>query len=176
MHPSEPRTPLISDEISFIATHGRMLANFGGEYILRSFSNMISLVGGNFGEAWILGHIVWLSMDTKDQIERKRIWDLDKAVQEHVLSPVRVASLARAAGIPYETTKRVTASLVAKGICVKIKGGYVPSEKFMASESVVRATLANAYAMSIMVKNLEASGMLEYMSDRDFSSLSDVSV
>ncbi len=176
MHPNEPRTPPIADEISFISTHGRMLANFGGEYTLRTFSNMIALVGGNFGEAWILGHIVWLSMDTKDQGDRKRVWDLDKAVQEHALSPVRVASLARAAGVPYETTKRLTASLVSKGICVKIKGGYVPSEKFMTSDNVVRATLANAYAMSIMVKNLEASGMLEYLSDRDFSSLSDVSV
>lgn len=163
--------PQIPASLDFIASHGRMFANFSGEFVLEAFGVTVGHTDGNLGEAWTLCHIVWISMDTKLTGERQRIWDLDKAVPESVLAPVRIATLARAAGLPYETAKRYVLALVEQGLCSRQGGGYVPSASFMASEAVVRSMMHTIFALSILVKKLDASGMLEYLRDRDFSAI-----
>lgn len=165
---------IIPEDMKFLTQHGRMFANFGGEYVLKAFSNNVALTNGNVGEAWLLGHIVWLSMDTDDIGERQRVWHLEKAVPEPVLKPVPVATLSRAAGLPYETTKRYAMSLTANGLCAKLGKGFVPSASFMASQDVMTAMLVNVYALHVLIKKLEKSGMLHYLLHEDFSALEDV--
>lgn len=163
--------PQVPAHLDFMASHGRMLANFGIEYVLKSFGRSSDLTGGDLNLAWAMAHIIWISMDPARTGDRNRIWELDKAVPETVLKPVSVARLAREANLPYQTAKRYTLALVRSGACAKHDGGYVPSASFMTSEAVMLSVLHTAHHLSVLIQKLDASGMLEYLRDRDFSSL-----
>lgn len=141
-------------------SHGRMLVAFGGEYVLKAFGGAVKLTEGHLGEAWTLCFIAMRSAETE---ERPRVYALEAAVPEEVLRPVRIAELARATGIPYETAKRYVLSLVSKGACVRRRSGYVPSEAYMQSGPVVANMIYTVAQLHVMVRQLEEGGMLDFI-------------
>lgn len=150
--------------VSLLRSHGRMLINFGGEYVLKAFEGVVNLTDGHLGEAWTMCFIALHSMETE---ARPRVWGLNAAVPETVLRPVRTTEIARATGVPYETARRYVLSLVERGACVRSGDGYVPSEAFMTSEPVVQNMIRTIVHLHVMIRKIEESGMMEFIKTKD---------
>ena len=138
-----------------------IVARLTGEYILRGFS----LVSDGFGDmrAGFVGQTInTLNVAPVIHTEAgQRAADSDGLLPDEARIPITVTRLAKATGLPFESTRRVVQRLIDAGACVRVPGGVIVPKAFTMRPTTIDAVVANLGYMRRFVSDLEAAGLVE---------------
>jgi len=102
----------------------RLAARLSADYMLRSLKMISELANGE-----LLTGLVNLAMAQANVAHLDRVSSgfdaIGKAPPDELRRPVSVLALSSSLGLPYETTRRHVAKMIATGQCVRAKGGVV---------------------------------------------------
>ncbi len=126
----------------------RAAVRFGADYLLRSLHMLGELSDGELLTGLISMAIVQANIAhlTQAKDQAGAFPDVERVPPDEMRRPVSIMALANGLGLPYETTRRHVEKMVARGQCVRLKGGVVVPTAALDSDrhrAFVTANLAN---------------------------------
>jgi DNA-binding Lrp family transcriptional regulator len=79
---------------------------------------------------------------------------------DHVRKPISITALARRLDIPHETTRRHVRQLLDRGLCAKVRGGYIVPAEALARPPFRQMWLDNEIHLSRLFHSLDEFGVL----------------
>ena len=143
------------------AAVAQLVTRLGAEYVLRCFQLLIDTYG-DIRAGLLMQAINIANVDYTDAQpeEARRAAGAAGVFPDEMRRPVSVASLADAAGLPFENVRRVVQQLIGAGLCKRIPGGVIVPRATIERPENLRATLANlGYARKFM-RDLHAVGLI----------------
>jgi len=128
--------PTPADKSQQVATHpvaaadsvvARTAYRLSVQYILRSLRLMVGEGGYDLITSIVLQGVTAGNVGHLDQDPNhpSPYGDIEHIAPDETRRPISVLALANTLGLPYETTRRHVAKLVADGYCVRVKGGVI---------------------------------------------------
>ncbi len=153
----------IGDEARAVAgDQARLASRVAGEYILRSLRMLGELADGELLTSLVSMAIVQANVAYLDQVAaaENEFASVERVPPNEVRRPVSVLAISASLGLPYETTRRHVAKLIASGTCVRVKGGVIVPAKALVGEkheTMLRTNLAN---LRRLVRDLKRLGVV----------------
>jgi hypothetical protein len=102
----------------------RLASRLAADYLLRSLKMIGDLAEGELVTGLVNLALVQANVSHLDRVA-SGFDGVDTPPPDEVRRPVSILSLSASLGLPYETTRRHVAKMVATGQCVRVKGGVV---------------------------------------------------
>ncbi|MFL5296940.1 MAG: hypothetical protein ACJ798_11220 [Phenylobacterium sp.] len=138
----------------------RVASRLGSDYVLR-WLKIISdvaegdLLAGIISLAIIQANIGHIDRDGSGEAFE----DLETMPPDSVRRPVSVLALSSGLGLPYETTRRHVAKLIAVGFCVRVKGGVIAPGSVLDGEANRRGLDRHMVSLRRLFRDLKAAGV-----------------
>lgn len=139
----------------------RVAARLSAGYILRSLHLIADLADGELlqGLVWTAVTVANVAHLDRDAGAGGAFAGLEAIPPDALRRPVSVLAISSALGLPYETTRRHVAKLVASGQCLRVRGGILVPARALdngAHREMLAANLAN---LRTLVRNLRKAGV-----------------
>ncbi|WP_372786659.1 hypothetical protein [Phenylobacterium sp.] len=136
----------------------RLVARLAADYLLRSLTMI-----GELSHGELLTGLVNLALVQANVAHLDRVSSgfdaIDKPPPDEVRRPVSVLSLSASLGLPYETTRRHVARMLATGQCVRVKGGIVVPTAIVEDARRSKMLEANLVNLRRLVRALRSAGV-----------------
>lgn len=138
----------------------RVASRLGADYLLRSLQTLAELADGELLTAVISLAIVQANIGYIDRGGAGRSFDSSHTVPpDEIRRPVSVLSLSQSLGLPYETTRRYVAKMVASGMCVRVKGGIITPAAVLDTPEHRERLRRNLANLRRLFRDLKAAGV-----------------
>jgi hypothetical protein len=136
----------------------RLAARLSADYLLRSLK-----IVGELAEGELMTGLVNLALVQANVAHLDRVssgYDaVDRPPPDEVRRPVSVLALSSSLGLPYETTRRHVAKMLANGQCVRRKGGVVVPAAVVDDPQRMRMLEANLVNLRRLFRGLRNAGV-----------------
>ncbi|HEY3950267.1 hypothetical protein [Phenylobacterium sp.] len=136
----------------------RLASRLAADYLLRSLKMI-----GELAEGELLTGLVNLALVQANVSHLDRVASgfdgVDTPPPDEVRRPVSILALSASLGLPYETTRRHVAKMVATGQCVKVKGGVVVPTAVIDDGRRTEMLEVNLMNLRRLFRNLRAAGV-----------------
>jgi len=138
----------------------RAAYRFGAEYVMRSLQILSSLANGDLVAGLVSMAINQANVAHLNPGAASGPFDgIDQPPPDEVRRPVSVLALSTSLGMPYETTRRCVARLIAAGQCRRVKGGVIVPADALASDRHPELLRANHANLRRLMRNLRTAGI-----------------
>jgi hypothetical protein len=136
----------------------RLAARLSADYLLRSLKMIGELADGELITGLVNMALVQANVSHLDRVA-SGFDGIDTPPPDEVRRPVSILALSANLGLPYETTRRHVAKMVASGQCVRVKGGIVAPTAVVADPRRSGMLEANLMNLRRLFRNLRAAGI-----------------
>lgn len=136
----------------------RLVARLSADYLLRSLKMIGELSHGELLTGLVNLAIVQANVAHLDRVS-SGFDAIDKAPPDEARRPVSVLALSSMLGLPYETTRRHVAKMLATGQCVRAKGGIMVPTAIVEDRRRSEMLEANLVNLRRLVRGLRSAGI-----------------
>ena len=136
----------------------RLAARLAADYLLRSVRMISELSGGDLLTGLVSLALVQANVAHLDR-EANDFNRIDTVPPDEVRRPISVLALSASLGLPYETTRRHVAKMVAAGLCVRVKGGVMIPTAIVEDRGRSGMLEANLLNLRRLVRSLRNAGI-----------------
>jgi len=136
----------------------RLVARLSADYMLRSLKLIGELAQGELLTGLVNLALVQANVGHLDRME-SGFNSLESIPPDEVRRPVSVLSLSASLGLPYETTRRHVAKMVATGQCLRVKGGVIAPTAAVDDPRRAEVLEQNLINLKRLYRNLKAAGV-----------------
>ncbi|HZZ70547.1 MAG TPA: hypothetical protein VFE18_20450 [Phenylobacterium sp.] len=134
------------------------MARLTADYLLRSLKMIGELAQGELLTGLVNLALVQANVGHLDPAG-SAFDSLDSIPPDEVRRPVSVLSISASLGLPYETTRRHVAKMVATGQCLRVKGGVVAPTAAVADPRRSEMLGQNLVNLKRLYRNLRNAGV-----------------
>jgi DNA-binding Lrp family transcriptional regulator len=143
------------------AAIGRIVMRISSAYALRAFQQAIDAFG-DIRAGMLVQMINAANVGGLVRTEEgRRAAGPDGTFPDEARKPISIARLADAAGLPFETTRRIVHHLVDQGVCIRVEGGVVVPRALLERPASFDAVMANVGYARKFVRELHATGLID---------------
>ncbi len=136
----------------------RLVARLSADYMLRSLKMIGDLAEGELLTGLVNLALVQANVGHLDPTGSP-FDGLDSVPPDEVRRPVSVLALSASLGLPYETTRRHVAKMVATGQCLRVKGGVIAPTAAVDDPRRAEMLEQNLINLKRLYRNLRAAGV-----------------
>ena len=137
----------------------RAALRIGSDYFMRSLLLVGELHNGELLTGMVSLAIIQANVAHLDAAAPGEFAGLDALPPDSARRPASVFAVSASLGLPYETTRRHVAKLVAAGLCRRVKGGVVVPAATLSSPAHRDMAGANLTNLRRMFRQLKAAGV-----------------
>jgi hypothetical protein len=138
----------------------RVASRLASDYLLRWLQALSEIADGDLLAGILTIAIIQANVGHLDRGGPGQDYEsLDSIPPDSLRRPVSVLALAQGLNLPYETTRRQVAKLVAAGVCVRVKGGVIASAAALDGEPNRRALERHMVSLRRLFRDLKAAGV-----------------
>lgn len=143
------------------AAIARVVTRLSTEYVLRAFELLIDMYGDL--RAGLLAHAINIAnlahIDDRTDESRAAVGP-EGIYPDEMRRPISVARIADAAGLPFESVRRVVQQLIIAGACERVQGGVIVPRATIERPGNLRAVHANVGYVRRLMQGVQAANLI----------------
>jgi hypothetical protein len=161
LHNLPPPTLELSAELAPL----RVVARLATDYLLRVIESLKGPIGDPMTGMVLLMVFLCNIEDLPLDVRGGRSLTVEDMVTDSLRRPVRTGTVASRLGLPRGAVRRYVADLIARGYCIKVRGGLVAPAEALARPEVVAFVAGNLINLQRMFAGLAQLGVLQAWDD-----------